>query len=41
MNVLHADDVGVADIIGAATFVASQAALDADHGARQEGGRRR
>jgi large subunit ribosomal protein L4 len=29
VNVLHADDVGVADIVGAATFVASQAALDA------------
>jgi large subunit ribosomal protein L4 len=29
VNVLHADDVGVADIVGAANFVASQAALDA------------
>jgi large subunit ribosomal protein L4 len=28
VNVLHVEDVGVADIIGAATFVASQAALD-------------
>ena len=29
VNVLHVDDVGVADLVGAATFVASQAALDA------------
>src|SRR3954466_11168643 len=29
VGVLHVDDVGVADLIGAATLVASQAALDA------------
>jgi large subunit ribosomal protein L4 len=29
VNVLHVDDVGVADLIGAATLVLSQAALDA------------
>ena len=28
VNVLHVDDVGVADIVGAATMVVSQAALD-------------
>jgi large subunit ribosomal protein L4 len=28
-NVLHVDDVGVADLVGAATLVTSQAALDA------------
>ena len=29
VNVLHVDDVGVADLVGAATLVLSQAALDA------------
>jgi large subunit ribosomal protein L4 len=29
VNVLHVDDVGVADLVGAATFVASQGAIDA------------
>ena len=28
MAVLHVDDVGVADVVGAATLVASQPALD-------------
>jgi large subunit ribosomal protein L4 len=29
VQVLHVDDVGVADLVGAATLVVSQAALDA------------
>jgi large subunit ribosomal protein L4 len=28
VHVLHVDDVGVADLVGAATLVVSQAALD-------------
>jgi large subunit ribosomal protein L4 len=28
VNVLHVDDVGVADLVGAATLVLSQASLD-------------
>ena len=40
VNVLHVDDVGVADIVGAATLVLSQAALDALTGARPRRRRR-